>query len=729
MSVTEFRYKAFISYSHADKAWAEWLLKSLESYRIPKNLVGRATEIGEVPARLAPIFRDRDELPAAHRLTDRLFEALRASEFLIVLCSPNSAKSKLVNREIIEFKKTHGDGRILCMIVDGVPFADDPEKECFPEALLHSFRADGSRGGLSAEGLAADIRAEGDGRSMGLLKIVAGLIGVGLNDLVRRDEQRRQRNMIAVAAASIVGMSVMGALTYEASTARDAAKQAQKLAEAKTQEAITNKNDVEDLLKFMMSESYYSLLAAGELSAAENLTRKTVEFFKNKDLNSLSDEGFSRMTGSMLKLGQTLDRKGESDRAKEMFDKTLVVSRRYYEHHPMREAAIFRLQNNLFFTGYLALRQGHFVDAERDYRERLALIRKYRANTSQYVPGDAAHLYIPTVWLEREADALMGLASLLAGPLGNLTEALPMHARSVELHKQIASLRENDNDSLTNLASAYHYAGHTYVNAGEFEMAEDAFKARLSLYDELTTRDPENYRIYRRYLISLENLGSLARIRGDLSEALSFQKAAAEGYDILVAKDPENTMWLGNSAQAYYELANMALQLEQVPLATHALKKSKAQITEALERDNSRTIRRLTSYRVAVLEAELLVRGGNTADAQALLAKTITALDHESDGYLRSNGALTQYANTHLAQGKLLAESGQMEAARMVWSKAMNALETTTATLSPDGKSKLAQIYTAMGDQGKAEHLLAQLDGIGFRDSSARYFSETSGSE
>ena len=51
---TEFRYKAFISYSHSDEEWAKWLHRALETYRVPKHLVGRETEFGPVPARIAP---------------------------------------------------------------------------------------------------------------------------------------------------------------------------------------------------------------------------------------------------------------------------------------------------------------------------------------------------------------------------------------------------------------------------------------------------------------------------------------------------------------------------------------------------------------------------------------------------------------------------------------------------------------------------------------------------
>ena len=53
------RYKAFISYSHADEAHASWLQRALERYRTPKALRRSRPDL---PARLYPIFRDSAEL-------------------------------------------------------------------------------------------------------------------------------------------------------------------------------------------------------------------------------------------------------------------------------------------------------------------------------------------------------------------------------------------------------------------------------------------------------------------------------------------------------------------------------------------------------------------------------------------------------------------------------------------------------------------------------------------
>src|SRR5689334_14230556 len=136
--LAEFKYRAFISYSHADTAFAKWLHRGLESFRIDKDLVARVTARGTIPQALRPIFRDRDEFTAGHALAEQTLAALNASHALIVVCSPASAKSRYVNEEIRLFKSRHPERPVIPLIVGGKP--DDPEFECFPPAM--KFRVD-----------------------------------------------------------------------------------------------------------------------------------------------------------------------------------------------------------------------------------------------------------------------------------------------------------------------------------------------------------------------------------------------------------------------------------------------------------------------------------------------------------------------------------------------------------------------------------------------------------
>ena len=55
--MSEYKYKAFITYSHKDENWAAKLHKSLETYSIPKRLVGQETEYGPIPKRLNAIVK------------------------------------------------------------------------------------------------------------------------------------------------------------------------------------------------------------------------------------------------------------------------------------------------------------------------------------------------------------------------------------------------------------------------------------------------------------------------------------------------------------------------------------------------------------------------------------------------------------------------------------------------------------------------------------------------
>jgi len=185
----DFRYHAFISYSHADEAWARWLHRAIETYRIPARL--RRASGDTLPKRLFPIFRDRDELPSAAELGAVIQKALRDSRALIVVCSPRSAKSRWVNEEIRYFKSLGREAQIFALIVDGKPHSSDAEREAFPAALCISFAGDGAQPAVSTEPIAADVRPRGDGRHEGVLKLVAALLAVPYDDLRQRDRRRR----------------------------------------------------------------------------------------------------------------------------------------------------------------------------------------------------------------------------------------------------------------------------------------------------------------------------------------------------------------------------------------------------------------------------------------------------------------------------------------------------------------------------------------------------------
>jgi hypothetical protein len=168
-------------------------------------LVGRDTPAGPVPKTLRPNFRDREDFAAGHSLTAQTLAALEASQFLIVLCSPNAARSKYVNEEIRRFKAMGRGAYVVPVIVDGEP--GDAERECFPPALWYRVDAEGALVGEPEEPLAADVRPQGDGKVLARQKVVAALLWLRLDEIIRRAERaRRRRNRIW---GSLVGVILM----------------------------------------------------------------------------------------------------------------------------------------------------------------------------------------------------------------------------------------------------------------------------------------------------------------------------------------------------------------------------------------------------------------------------------------------------------------------------------------------------------------------------------------
>lgn len=218
-----YKYWAFISYSHADDKWAQWLHKQLETFPVPRPLVGRETERGyAVPKRLFPLFRDREELPGAANLAESISAALRDSRYLIVMCSPRSAVSRWVNQEVMAFKAMGRADRVLCLIVDGEPNATDkPDSgllECFPPGVRFGVGADGNLTAEREEPIAADGRAGKDGRRDALIKVASGLLGVSFDELKRRDMARRRRQRMAL---GVLGLLVALAVGWAAQQFRE----------------------------------------------------------------------------------------------------------------------------------------------------------------------------------------------------------------------------------------------------------------------------------------------------------------------------------------------------------------------------------------------------------------------------------------------------------------------------------------------------------------------------
>lgn len=194
-------YKAFISYNHTDEKLAEWLHNKIESCGFSTAM---RKENPDLPQKVRPVFRDKYELSSGD-LKEEIRKALNDSKFLIVICSPNSAKSRWVASEVQQFIDWGLEDHIIPFIVGGIPHASDPTQECLPEPLRR----------LSEDKEILGININDMGRDAAAIKAVACMFNVRFDKLWQRHERaKRRKNMLyaVLAAISVLAAIVMGHL-------------------------------------------------------------------------------------------------------------------------------------------------------------------------------------------------------------------------------------------------------------------------------------------------------------------------------------------------------------------------------------------------------------------------------------------------------------------------------------------------------------------------------------
>ena len=198
-------YNAFISYKHAelDNKVAAQIEKALERYHIPKK-IQKKTGVKKIER----IFRDKDELPITSDLSGTIEDALRNSDYLIVLCSKSTCLSTWVEREITIFLQDHPIDRVLTVLAEGEPY------EVIPKILLsRTFQRLNSMGQVETvtepvEPLSCDWRLPlKEALNTELPRLAAALIGCSYNELMNRQRQYKMKRLTAM-AAGVMGLSV-----------------------------------------------------------------------------------------------------------------------------------------------------------------------------------------------------------------------------------------------------------------------------------------------------------------------------------------------------------------------------------------------------------------------------------------------------------------------------------------------------------------------------------------
>jgi tetratricopeptide (TPR) repeat protein len=685
----EHHYFAFLSYSHQDSEEAEWLHQQLESFRVPATLVGKLTASGVIPKRLTPVFRDQHDLAASHDLNEEIRAALKASRSLIVLCSPSAAKSKWTNAEIETFKRVHPEGCIIAAVVAGEPLASDipgrEDEECFPPALIAKYNRRGKPTGKRAEPLAADLRPGKGGRRTGFLKIVAGMLGIGLDDLVQREATRRQRRLIYLAAASLAGMAVTSTLAVTAIQARDAAREQRRQAEG--------------LVAFMLGDLKDKLEPIGRLDALDGVGARVLAYYQKEGTSELSDAALLQRSQALSLMAEVATKRGDDDGALRLYRGALAGTAEAIRRNPGDPQRLFDHAQNIFYVGQIAEKRGDLTTAERYMRQYQDLARRM----VRLGPDNMK-------WRMEVQYADFDLGTILYDQR-RFAEAAAQFQDSLSTIEAISTADPANLDYRESVAESLAWLADARQALGQYDAATAARQRDISLLDALFARTRD--RDYQYRLVSARRaLGRIYADRGQRDAAIEQYRIALAHADSATAFEPSNAQWIESGVGARFSLAR--------ELAASGLAAEAASLTDAgcssvnllLRRDPANVNWRRDLITCLVTKSRLAIAAGRRAEALGYAKRAVGVAERLDSGDAPADRFIL--AKSLLWLGDVERDLGVEDGARAAWTSALAAMPNVAER--PAESADRAKVLLRLGRIAEAAPLQARLRTIGFRD-------------
>ncbi|MBB3764390.1 toll/interleukin-1 receptor domain-containing protein [Sphingomicrobium lutaoense] len=666
----ERRYKAFLSYSHRDKAVANWLHRALETYRLPEDLVAEGA-----PERLHPIFKDREELAAADDLGAAIREAIHESQAMIVLCSPDAAASPWIAKEVDAFKREHGDRDVYPVVVAGEP----PDN--FPPPLRTHYEHGAPGEGL-AEPVAADLRPEGDGRKLARLKLVAGLAGVPLDRLVQRDQARKQKRLAMVAAASLLGMVGTSGLALYAIDQRD---------EAREQRA-----EADGLIEFMLTDLRKQLEPVGRLELLDSVGARALDYYARQKLKEMSHSELGRRARAVQLVAEVQNLRGNNEAALPAFREAARTTAELLERRPDDPEAMFNHGQSLFWVGYIAWQHERLDEARR-------ALRGYADISERLAAKDRTNLD----WQMEAAYSQTNLGAL-AVEEGRHEEALAYFEQGVRDTERVAQAEGRPPARMISVAEAESWVSTTLASLGRWRDSARSRMRQIEVYRSILEQDANNHDALQGLVFALGQMGMIHMMTGEHRAAQSDLDEAIAGARTLRAADADNTLSVELALDAWINRGLLHFAQGRDQLAREDFRTARELAADLARRDRDNPVWNKDNLARVDLHEALTVEKAMAPRAMAELAgRWISRLADEPVKYE------WELVAAHLLHGEAMRREGRAGDARTAWRKA---LAVAGKEADPNGYRSLALKAAAaerLGERSRAREYRGRLQRMG----------------
>jgi tetratricopeptide (TPR) repeat protein len=518
---------------------------------------------------------------------------------------------------------------------------------------------------------------------MAFLKLVAGMLGVGLDELVQREQTRRQRRMAWLAAGSLAGMAVTSTLAVAAFQARN--------------EAREQRREAEGLVAFMLGDLKDKLEPIGKLDALDGVGARVLAYYSKQDASQLTDAALSQRSQALSLTAEVANARGNTRTALSLYRQAMTGTAEAMRRDPANAQAIFDHAQNVFYVGEIAQNDGDLRTAEASMREYQELARqmvglqpdnmKYRMEV-QYADADLGIVY----WTQRR-----------------FAESAAQFGQALQTIEALATADPGNADYRKSLVEAIAWLADARAAEGQLDSATELRERHVAMLDAGLSRTGDV--IYRQKLVIAERaLGNLYGARGQLEPALGHIRTAVTHADLLSSVEPDNTLWLTSGFKARLDLARYLLVAADKSEAEVQTTTACGIVGRLLAKDPHRPEWRggLRDCWIARARLALANNRGDQASFAAQQAvsagKSVKTSDPISDRYA--------LAGAYLALGDALNVNGNAGGGTAAWSTGLSVLP-PGATERPQDTKQRAVLLNRLGRDSSA--LTKRLAAIGYR--------------
>jgi tetratricopeptide (TPR) repeat protein len=614
------------------------------------------------------VFRDEDELSAGADLSSPIYQALRDSKSLVVICSPQAVSSRYVGNEIAYYKSLDRPCGALAMMIEGEPHASD-QQECFPEELKHPVDSDGKLDiNRDVEPVAADFRLP-DGHQgwhsldqchknladetavtryrdqceLAKLKIIAAILGVPLGQLVERDKAyqlARAKNRTRIVTRVATSMALLAALAIGAGIFAWQKREQAILAQAAAEQT---RDAAEGLVESIIFDLRDKLEPIGQIELLDDSTTAAENYFANLPKSMINEESERRRSIVLASRAGILEHTGDLDGALKAQREGLEIARQQASIVPDDAKRQQEIAVSLQDIADILIAQNLPEEASEPLSEAETILTRALENVlgpggtdillSSLLGENGEKLKGDALAITKESPGIadiFGSAAAVTERLGNVAqltgnapEALAHYEAALNIQRAMAVAQPDTDYWRRGQASGYSKIGNVYMFNENHPAARKSFQSMTNIAKRELMAQPDNAYWKDLFAGGLDRLATMDSFENKLKDRLERARQAAEIWRALAVSDPGNLTRQRNLFVGLHKLG-LGLVASGEPADT-TFDESRSIARRLVDADPTNA----TWRRDLAFSLDRLANSQRSAgDQKAALATAIESLDH-----------------------------------------------------------------------------------------------------